>query len=34
MDGLSHRNDIRLLGEQGELYLDFKNARIKGEQPL
>jgi predicted dehydrogenase len=33
MDGLSHRNDIRLIGEKGELYLDFKNARIKGEQP-
>lgn len=33
MDGLSHRNDIRLVGEKGELYLDFKNTRIKGEQP-
>ena len=34
MDGLSDRNDIRLVGENGELYLDFRVARIKGEDPF
>jgi predicted dehydrogenase len=34
MDGLSDRNDIRLVGEKGELYLDFRVARIKGEDPF
>ncbi len=33
MDGLSDRNDIRLIGEKGELYLDFRIARIEGENP-
>jgi len=34
MDGLSDRNDIRLVGDKGELYLDFRVARIKGENPF
>lgn len=34
MDGLSGRNDIRLVGETGELTLDFGSARISGEAPF
>jgi predicted dehydrogenase len=33
MDGLSDRNEIRLIGEKGELYLDFRVARINGDSP-
>lgn len=34
MDGLSGRNDIRLVGDRGEIYLDFGTARISGEAPF
>jgi len=34
IDGLSYRNDIRLNGDLGKLYLNFGKAKIEGKNPF